>query len=96
MLLDINTFIGYLVMPTYTFLNTSTNEIEEHRLSMKAYDDFKKNNPHLQRHLIPGEGSLGDPVRLGITTTDGGFKEVLSKIAENNYKSNLRDKLSRN
>jgi len=82
-------------MPTYTFLNTKTKEIEEHSVYMRDYDDFKKDNPHLERHFTPGEGSLGDPVRLGITTPDGGFKEVLSKIAENNYKSNLRDKLSR-
>ena len=83
-------------MPTYTFLNTSSKEIEEHKVAMRDYDDFKKNNPHLERYIVPGEaGSLGDPVRLGITTTDNGFKEVLSKIAENNYKSNLRDKLSR-
>jgi len=82
-------------MPTYTFLNTKTEEIEEHRVSMREYDDFKANNPHLQRHHVAGHGGVGDPVRLGITTPDGGFKEVLSKIAENNYKSNLADKLSR-
>jgi hypothetical protein len=83
-------------MPTYTFLNTETKEIEEHKIAMRDYDDFKVKNPHLQRHLTPdGAASFGDPVRLGITTTDGGFKEVLSKIAESNYRSNLSDKLSR-
>lgn len=82
-------------MPTYTFLNTNTNEIEEHSVFMRDYDDFKKNNPHLERHFTSGEGSLGDPVRLGITRTDDGFKEVLSKINSANYKSNLGSKLSR-
>lgn len=83
-------------MPTYTFLNTETKEIEEHKIAMRDYDDFKVKNPHLQRHhTAEGVASFGDPVRLGIRTTDGGFKEVLSKIAENNYKSNLSDKLSR-
>lgn len=82
-------------MPIYTFLNANTKEIEEHTVNMRDYDDFKKNNPHLERHFVPGEGALGDPVRLGITKPDGGFREVLSKIAENNYKSNLADKLSR-
>jgi len=38
---------------------------------------------------------IGDSVRLGVKTIDGGFREVLSKIASNNYKSNLADKLSR-
>lgn len=83
-------------MPTYTFLNTNTKEIEEHEVKMRDYDDFKNNNPHLERYITPGDvGSFGDPVRLGITKPDGGFREVLSKIAENNYKSNLTDKLSR-
>jgi len=83
-------------MPTYTFLNTNTKKIEEHEVKMRNYDDFKNNNPHLERYITPGDaGSLGDPVRLGITRPDSGFREVLSKIAENNYKSNLTDKLSR-
>lgn len=83
-------------MPTYTFLNTETKEIEEHRLTMREYDDFKSNNPHLERHLTPEDANaFGDPVRLGITSTDSGFKEVLSKIAERNPRSNLTDKLSR-
>jgi hypothetical protein len=83
-------------MPTYTFLNTKSNEIEEHRVNMRDYDDFKKNNPHLERHLTPEDaGALGDPVRLGITTADGGFKEVLSKIHSANPYGNLASKLSR-
>lgn len=39
--------------------------------------------------------SFGDPVRLGVRTIDNGFREVLSKINQNNYKSNLKGKLSR-
>jgi putative FmdB family regulatory protein len=46
--------------------------------------------PHLT-----GMPAFGDPVRLGIRHTDNGFKEVLSKIHQNNYRSNLSDKLSR-
>jgi len=36
-----------------------------------------------------------DSVRLGVRTIDNGFREVLSKIASNNPKSNLASKLSR-
>ena len=49
-----------------------------------------KYQPHHSQPL-----DIGDPVRLGVRTTDGGFKEVLSKIHNANYKSNLADKLSR-
>jgi hypothetical protein len=45
--------------------------------------------------FITSAPALGDPVRLGVTKADNGFKEVLSKIHSNNHKSNLADKLSR-
>ena len=44
------------------------------------------------RKTISGAPSLGDPVRLGITKADNGFKEVLQKIHANNPGSNLNQK----
>lgn len=82
-------------MPTYTFRNSKTEEIEEHTMSMSKYDDFVKENSHLSRHFTLNDITLGDPVRLGIRKTDDGFKEVLSKINSANYRSNLGGKLSR-
>jgi hypothetical protein len=83
-------------MPSYTFLNTNTNEVEEHYFGISHYDEFVKNNPHLERYHEPGQGpALGDPVRLGVRTVDNGFREVLSKIHASQPKSNLADKLSR-
>ena len=35
-------------MPRYDFLNTETNEIEEHMMSYTKLDEFKENNPHLK------------------------------------------------
>jgi hypothetical protein len=83
-------------MPRYTFLNKDTQEIEVHHFSISSYDEFVKNHPHLERHHESGQGpAMGDSVRLGIRKPDSGFNEVLSKISAANYKSNLRDKLSR-
>lgn len=80
----------------YTFLNTDTKQVEEHTMRMSEYDEFKEKNPHLERYHEPGRGpAMGDSVRLGIRRPDTGFQEVLSKIANANYKSNLTDKLSR-
>lgn len=45
--------------------------------------------------VILGAPSLGDPVRLGVRKMDDGFREVLSKVSEKTYRSNLKDKLSR-
>jgi hypothetical protein len=80
----------------YTFLNTETQKIEEHSMRMSEYDEFKDKNPHLERYHEPGRSAaMGDSVRLGIRRPDNGFREVLSKISDANYKSNLRGKLSR-
>jgi hypothetical protein len=80
----------------YTFLNTKTQQVEEHSMRMSEYDVFKDKNPHLERYHEPGRSAaMGDSVRLGIRRPDNGFREVLSKISDANYKSNLRGKLSR-
>jgi putative FmdB family regulatory protein len=44
--------------------------------------------------IIGGAPLLGDPVRMGVTKIPGDFKEVLQKIHERNYKSNLNLKYS--
>jgi hypothetical protein len=66
-------------MPRYDFLNTETNEIEEHMMSYTKLDEFKENNPHLKQQISALNiiGGTGDRVK-----TDAGFKEVLSKIGE--------------
>lgn len=83
-------------MPKYTFLNKETEQIEEFYFGIHNYDQFVKDNPHLERYFEQGTGfAMGDSVRLGIRKNDDGFREVVSKIAKANYKSNLADRLSR-
>jgi hypothetical protein len=57
-------------MPIYDFLNKDTNEIEEHSMSYKVLDEFKQQNPHLERYFspetIPG---LGDGIRMSVPGT---------------------------
>ncbi len=36
-------------MPTYEFKNKKTGQIEEYLLSFSQIDNFKKDNPHLER-----------------------------------------------
>lgn len=84
-------------MPTYTFKNKNTGEEEEHRMKIAEYDQFKLDNPHLERFIRPQDlPGFGCPVRLGIRKTDDGWKEVISKVAGSQPKSNLKDTLSRN
>lgn len=80
-------------MPTYTFRDKETGEIFDKLMSWDNRQKFLEENPNLE--TIMGAPAMGDSVRLGVRKTDDGFKEVLSKISAANYRSNLKDKLSR-
>lgn len=80
-------------MPTYTFRNKDTGEVFDLLMKISDKEQFLEDNPNLES--IIGMPAIGDSVRLGIRRTDDGFREVLSKIGAANYKSNLKDKLSR-
>jgi hypothetical protein len=48
-------------------LNTTTNEIEEHRMSYTVLDEFIINNPHLQRyHSAENLPVFGDGTRMSV------------------------------
>ena len=68
-------------MPTYSFKNLDTGEIEEHVMRMSELDTFKETNPRLERALVDTP-SFGDPARMGRVKPDNGFREVLQKISE--------------
>lgn len=81
-------------MPTYEFLNKKTKKIEEHVMSMSAYDEFKEKNPHLERYI--GDAPLFSYSGTGDMTgkkTDNTWKEVMHKIAEQNPRSPLAEKV---
>lgn len=74
-------------MPTYSFLNKNTNEIEEHIMSYKVLDEFKEQNPHLERHFsIDTLPVFGDGIRMsvpGVGQPDARFeREIIGRIKE--------------
>jgi len=83
-------------MPTYEFVNKKTNKIEEHSMSISAYDSFKADNPHLERYYSDAPlfsySGTGD---LAGKKTDNTWKEVMHKIAENHPRSKLADQVLR-
>lgn len=81
-------------MPTYEFLNTKTKKIEEHMMSISAYDQFKADNPHLERYYsdAPSFSYSGTGDMAG-KKTDNTWKEVMHKIAEQNPRSPLAEKV---
>lgn len=57
-------------MPTYVFKNVETGEIEEHRMSYTVLDEFKQNNPNLERYFsVEGLVGLGDGMRMSTPGT---------------------------
>lgn len=71
-------------MPTYTFENTNTNQIEEHYLKLSELDQFKIDNPHLKQKLTAP--AIGDPVHLGVSKTPDSFNSLLKHIKKGNSK----------
>ena len=49
----------------YPFYNKETGQVEEHTMRLAEYDEFKANNPHLERYFAPdGLAGLGDGMRM--------------------------------
>ena len=81
-------------MPTYEFVNKKTKKIEEHTMSVSAYDSFKVDNPHLERYYSDAPSfSYSGTGDLAGKKTDNTWKEVMHKIAEQNPRSPLADRV---
>lgn len=54
-------------MPSYDFMNKETNLIEEHRMSYMVLDEFKENNPHLERYFCARDlPIMSDGTRMSV------------------------------
>lgn len=91
-------------MPTYTFMNKNTNEVEEHRMSYTVLDQFKADNPHLEVHIFAENYPVySDGSRLsvpGMGKADSTFeKYVINRIKEsvphNTVKAGHKTKMQR-
>lgn len=82
-------------MPSYEFLNKKTKKLEEHTMSISAYDAFKAKNPHLERYYSDAPMFSYTGVKDFNGKTDNTWKEVMSKIAEKNPATPLAEKYGR-
>ena len=78
-------------MPTYEFYNTKTEEVEDHFMSYTKLDEFKKDNPHLQQR-VSAPNIVGS---VSVKNKEGGFGEVLDKVAEGHPSSSLANERTR-
>jgi len=73
-------------MPLYDFEDTETGEVFELSLKIAEREDFLKANPQVKQ-IISAPMIVGGVD--GLRKVDDGFKEVLSKVAEQNPQSNF-------
>lgn len=76
-------------MPTYKFRDRDTGLEFEKFMSISAREQFLKDNPHYEQ-MIAGVPMIGDPVNMGVTKRDSGFKHVLQQIHERTPGSDLK------
>jgi len=73
-------------MPLYDFEDTETGEVFELNLKISEREKFLEANPNLKQRLSAPKIVSGID---GLRKVDDGFKEVLSKIGEQNPQSNF-------
>ena len=91
-------------MPSYEFMNKNTNEVEEHRMSYTVLDQFKLDNPHLERYFCAKELPIfGDASRMSIpgygqphaAFQSGVIQRMMDTIPGNTLKQSHKHKMPR-
>ena len=91
-------------MPTYDLRNTETGEIFELKMMIKEYDQYMKDNPHIERyHSAENLPMMSDASRMSVPGThkaDSTFeKYVINRIKEtvpgNTVKAGHKTKMNR-
>ena len=79
-------------MPTYLFKNKETGELSEHIMSCAKLDEFKTNNPLLERHITADNlPIMSDATRLsvpGLKKADSGFEKYVINRMKNTIPGN--------
>tara|TARA_B100000927_G_scaffold194997_1_gene157383 strand:+ start:1345 stop:1575 length:231 start_codon:yes stop_codon:yes gene_type:complete len=72
-------------MPTYPVKNKETGETKELSMTMKEYDQWRKDNPDWDKDWSAGLAGT----TYGTPKMDDGFKEVMSKVQAAHPRANL-------
>ena len=69
-------------MPTYPVINLKTKETRELSMSMKAYDEWKKENPDWDKDWSQGCASTQEMFRWTGEAASSGWNEVLDRASK--------------
>jgi hypothetical protein len=68
-------------MPTYEFIDNTTQEVYTKRMSVAAMEEYLAENKHIQINYSSAP-ALADSVRLGIRKPDQNFRDMLKHISK--------------
>ena len=71
-------------MPTYPVINKETGEKKELSMTMKSYDEWRKENPDWDRDWMEGVASVGEvgEVYDRLKKSHPGWNDVLHKASK--------------
>ena len=69
-------------MPTYPVINLKTKEKKELSMTMKAYDQWRKDNPEWDKDWQAGCASAQEMFRWGGEANSSGWNEVLDRASK--------------
>ena len=69
-------------MPTYPVINKETGEKKELSMTMKAYDDWRKENPDWDKDWSKGCASQSTEFRWTGEAKSSGWNEVLDRASK--------------
>ena len=75
-------------MPSYSFINTETEEEFEDIMSMADLDLFLAANPHITQTILRAPG-LVDAMRIGVMKPDESFRDILRTVKKKYRGSNV-------
>ena len=77
-------------MPTYDFLNTKTGKKFTDMMSISEKEEYLEKNPHIKQQI--GKINIVSGVMgMGRMKTDGGWKDMLSRIGDAHPGSKVHD-----
>ena len=77
-------------MPTYTFENTKTGKVWDDMMSIADKEAYLEKNKHIKQLLNKINISSG-VMGIGQMKTDGGWKDMLSRIGDAHQGSKVHD-----
>ena len=77
-------------MPTYDFENTKTGEVFTDMMSIADKEEYLKKNKHIKQMISKINISSG-VMGVGQMKTDGGWKDMLSRIGDAHPGSKVHD-----